>query len=137
MLLATLIRRFTRSKQFQTRNVCRLLIRPRATRGSVLRNLISSWGKLLDLFYFITIRFRHLVFFALNLYSSPFPCFSFFLIFFSRPNFHAFKQRETYKIPRERQLRRLALTLKEAIVESDAENAHFRPSSWGVLTTKH
>ena len=26
---------------------------------------------------------------------------------------------------------------KDAIVESEAENAHFQPSGWGFLTTKH
>ena len=26
---------------------------------------------------------------------------------------------------------------KDAIVESEAENAHFQPSAWGFLTTKH
>ena len=26
---------------------------------------------------------------------------------------------------------------KEAIVESEAENAHFQPSAWEFLTTKH
>ena len=26
---------------------------------------------------------------------------------------------------------------KDAIVESEAENAHFQPSAWGFLTMKH
>ena len=26
---------------------------------------------------------------------------------------------------------------KDEIVESEAENAHFQPSAWGFLTTKH
>ena len=26
---------------------------------------------------------------------------------------------------------------KDAIVESEAENAHFQPSAWGFFTTKH
>ena len=29
------------------------------------------------------------------------------------------------------------LLFSPAIVESEAENAHFQPSAWGFLTTKH